>query len=82
MSGATNKVSLIEKVVALLAPLNEHVERLPELEAARKCASLAPKLSTDEIDAMDVRMEYAPSADTSVLWDVQSEHWDDAIAEL
>ena len=46
MSGATNKVSLIEKVVALLAPLNEHVETLPELEAARKCASLAPKLST------------------------------------
>ena len=46
MSGATNKVSLIEKVVALLAPLNQHVETLPELEAARKCASLAPKLST------------------------------------
>ena len=46
MSGATNKVSLIEKVVALLAPLTEHVETLPELEAARKCASLAPKLST------------------------------------
>ena len=40
------------------------------------------QVALDEIDAMDVRMEYAPSADTSVLWDVQSEHWDDAIAEL
>ena len=31
---------------------------------------------------VDVRMEHAPSADASVLWDVQSEHWSDAIAEL
>ena len=42
----------------------------------------AMQVALAEIDAMDVRMEYAPSADASVLWGVQSEHWDDAIAEL
>ena len=55
MSGATAKVSLIEKVVALLAPLTEHVDKLPEVEAARECALLAPKLSTVEQDTSRIR---------------------------
>ena len=46
MSGATSKVSQLEKVVALLAPLLGELDALPGEGTAQMCTILTPKLST------------------------------------
>ena len=78
--------SLVEEQQVLHLMSSRVVHGVP-LESCLRRAAVpvfvnAMQAALADIDAMDVRMEYAPSADASMLWDVQSEHWLDAVAEL
>ena len=68
---------LMSSRVVLGVPLESQLR-----QAAVPAFTAAMQAALAEIGAMDVRMEHAPSADASVLWEAQSEHWADAITEL
>ena len=65
MSGATGKVSQLEKVMSLLATLIEELKALPSEGTARMCSDLTPGLST--VMGSIARADPPEAEDRSVL---------------